>query len=517
MKRRLRRIVSWLCVLTLCLGLLPTTALAATAEGNDSLVTLEYENDGNDLGLDNNSHTVKVTTYVDNKYHDEFSVEDAYTYLNEMSIEVKSDADYDISSVDFNRTVTQDQISADLKSYTFVHSWSDSLVDTEALEISVYLRTPLPKPNVPNGVYEGNGDVVFNLYQDQLLKMLYIVTNNDDIDPDEIEDVTLHFTKNVGAAIQDSYEFYWADPTADYLGHYHISGRTYNTYGDVIPYNIKSITLTYNSDAVTIPADKLSCILTSDVGRGVYEIKANDSTCCAVAFYDSGDSGIGNAGIFKLHDIVFVEPGETVTQMPQDPEDYIEYQFAGWSTKKSGGDPFNESYVVESDMRVWAQKYSSDYSSSLIYVDNTGNAFLDRFVELCNATYSTSITVADIRDSVKIQVNGSQNGEHTNPNYYQSPTEGNGWDTYYGEYTAYKIYNFDNPNGDPDSQLYNTHIPFDEIQSITIFADVTLNGNSVTVSFVIDKGNEPGEFGAVVDGYKYGTGSIDGVFWLKMN
>lgn len=41
MKRRLRRIVSWLCVLTLCLGLLPTTALAATAEGNDSLVTLD--------------------------------------------------------------------------------------------------------------------------------------------------------------------------------------------------------------------------------------------------------------------------------------------------------------------------------------------------------------------------------------------------------------------------------------------------------------------------------------------
>ena len=513
-----RRIAAVLLALCMCIGLLPATALAATAEGVNSLVTLEYKNDGNDPVIDHNSHTVEVTTFVDGVYHDEFSVHDAYTYLNEMLITVKSNANYDIASVDFSRTVTQDQISSDLKTCTFVHSWGDGLVDKGALEISVYLRTPLPKPDTPSGVYEGTGDVVFNLYQDQLLKMLYVVTDDADIDPDEIEDVTLHFTKDVGAARQDSYEFYWADPSASDLGHYHITARTYNTYGDVIPNNIQSITLTYEGTAVTIPADKLSCVLTSGDGRGVYEIKSNDTSCCAVAFYEQGDSGYGNAGIFHLHDIAFVKPGETVSTMPEDPAFTWPVEFAGWSTEKSGGEPFNASYVVNSDMRVWAQKYSSEHSGSLIYVDNTDDAFLDRFVELYNNQFQANISIDDVnKDSVKIQVNG-KDGEHTNPFY--NPGAGSEFTGWTEEYTTYRVNNYNaetSTDDDDQSSDYNKHIPFDEIQSITISAEVTTDGGDVTVGIDIPKGSAPGEFSAVVGGYGGGASLSDGVFWLKMN
>lgn len=510
-----RRLLSALLTVCMLLTMLPVTAFAA--DGSRELITFSYEDDGPSA-----NKTVSVKVYVDSEStaRDTFSVQDVNTTDNHMTVKVNDGINYEIDRIEFDGggNPAFPEMSSDLKSYSFQHTWGDVTSNADPLELSVYLRTPLPKPSAPNGIYEGSGDVVFNLYQDQLLKMLYVVKGNADIDPDEIEDVTLHFTKNVGSAMRDSYAFYWADPTADYLGHYHITGRTHNTHGDVIPNNIQSITLTYEGTAVTIPADKLSCVLTSNVGHGVYEIKANDTSWYAVAFYEQGDSGLGNAGVFHLHDIVFVTPGGTVTEMPMDPK-YTTHHFAGWSTEKSGGDPFNESYVVNSDMRVWAQKYTSDYSSSLIYVDNTNDAFLDRFVELCNAKHGTTITADQIKDSVKIQVNGI-NEEHTNPNYSTSNSQKTGWDNEnYAKYTAYKIYNYDaDPEGtDPNASHYNKHIPFDEIQSITIFADVTLNGETVTVSFDIDKGSEPGEFGAVVSGYEGGTGSIDGVFWLKMN
>ncbi len=513
-----RRLLSALLTVCMLLTMLPVTAFAATAGGNDSLVTLEYENDGNDYGMDHNSHTVKVTTFVNDVYHDEFSVNDAYTYLNDMSITVKSNVNYDIASVNFSRTVTQDQISSDLKSCTFVHSWNDALVDTGALEISVYLRTPLPKPDVPDGVYEDKGSVFFYLYEDQLLKMLHLAEPESTITANtEIESVFLNFTKNVGAGFSSQYELDWHTVDGNEgIGYYYSYGGISNLYNDVVPNNISSLVITYgNGQTATIPAGDLRCVKQEATGIGKYILKANNDTCYAVAFYDSGNTGIGSAGAYSLRAIAFVEPGQTVTQMPEEPE-YIGYNFAGWSTEKSGGYPFNESYVVNSDMRVWAQKYTSDHSSSLIYVDNTNDAFLDRFVELYNNQYGANISVDDVnKGSVKIQVNG-ENEEHTNPNYYTSSTQKTGWD---GEgYATYKIFNYNSKATiDENAPQYNRHIPFDEIQSITIFAEVPTDNGNVTVKIDIPKGSEPGEFGAVVSGYEGGTGSIDGVFWLKMN
>ena len=517
-----RRIGSVFLAFAMALSLIPSvavSALAATAEGDNSLVTLEYENDGSAA-----KYTVNVSVYVDQAEEpvDSFTVTDANRTTNNMLITVNNGVQYEIDRVEFEGATVGagEEIAPDLRSCSFTCSFADGLYET--LDVSVYLRTPLPKPDVPEGVYEGDGSVFFYLYEDQLLKMLHLANPESTITANtEIKSVFLNFTKDVGAGLGASqYKLSWhAVDSNEGIGYYHSYGGISNINNDVVPNNISSLVITYgNGQTATIPAGDLRCVNQEATGIGKYILKANNDTCYAVAFYDSGNTGIGSAGAYSLHAIAFVEPGQTVTQMPEEPE-YIGYHFAGWSTAKSGGNPFNESYVVNSDMRVWAQKYSSKYSSSLIYVDNTDNAFLDRFVELCNATHRTNITVDQIKDSVKIQVNGI-NEEHTNPNYSTSDSQKTGWDnTNYEEYTAYKIYNYDAaPEGtDPGASHYNKHIPFDEIQSITISADVTLNGQTVTVSFDIDKGSEPGEFGAVVAGYEGGTGSIDGVFWLKMN
>ena len=484
------------------------------------MITFSYENDGS-----SNNKTVNVKVYVDSESapRDTFSVQGANTTDNYMTVKVNDDINYEIDRIEFDGggNPAFPEMSSDLKSYSFQHTWGDVTANADPLELSVYLRTPLPKPDVPNGVYEGDGSVFFYLYEDQLLKMLHLAEPESTITANtEIESVFLNFTKNVGAGFASQYKLDWHTVDGNEgIGYYYSYGGISNLYNDVVPNNISSLVITYgNGQTATIPAGDLRCVKQEATGMGKYILKANNDTCYAVAFYEQGDSGLGNAGIFHLHDIVFVTPGGTVTEMPKDPQ-YTTHHFAGWSTEKSGGVPFNESYIVNSDMRVWAQKYSSQYSSSLIYVDNTDDAFLDRFVDLCNATHGTNITADQIKDSVKIQVNGI-NEEHTNPNYSTSNSQKTGWDNEkYAEYTAYKIYNYDaDPEGtDPNASHYNKHIPFDEIQSITIFADVTLNDETVTVSFDIDKGSAPGEFSAVVSGYEGGTGSIDGVFWLKMN
>ena len=51
---------------------------------------------------------------------------------------------------------------------------------------------------------------------------------------------------------------------------------------------------------------------------------------------------------------------------------------------------------------------------------NTGNALLDRFLELYNTNHNTEYGLNDIDlDSVKIQVNGLDS-DATNPNYWNN-------------------------------------------------------------------------------------------------
>ena len=507
-----RRIGSVFLAFAMALSLIPSvavSALAADASKSGNYVSLEYE-----TGALERSITVNV--YINGTIKDTISVENAAATSNTIKIKVNDGINYEIDRVDQKGGggSATDRISSDFKEYTYPNWAGDS-----GVTFDVYLREPLSKPDTPSGIYDGSGLVYFKIYEDQLLKLLHLNSNQGNITAaTDIASVSLIFREDVGAAgsTHKDWSFEWCPPSANDVGYRHIVGGISNWDGKATPYNISTLNITYgNGSSAIISAEALRCVYQPGAGYGTYVIEANDSSCCAVAFYDSGDTGIGNAGVYNLHAIAFVEPGQTVTQMPEDPK-YDVYHFAGWSTEKSDGVPFNESYVVNSDMRVWAQKYSSEHSSSLIYVDNTNDAFLDRFVELYNNQYEADISVDDVdKGSVKIQVNG-ENEEHTNPNYYTSPTQKTGWD---GEgYTKYKIFNYNSKASiDENAPQYNKHIPFDEIQSITISAEVPTDSGNVTVKIDIPKGSDPGEFGAVVAGYEGGTGSIDGVFWLRMN
>lgn len=510
-----RRIGSVFLAFAMALSLIPSvavSALAADTSKSGNYVSLEYQ-----TGVLDRSITVNV--YIDGTIKETISVGNAAATSNTIKIKVNDGINYEIDRVDQNGGggSATDRISSDFKEYTYPNWAGDSRVTFD-----VYLREPLPKPDTPNDIYNGSGVVYFKIYEDQLLKLLYLNSNQGNITADtNIESVSLIFRENVGAAgsAQKTWSFTWCPPSASDVGYRHIVGGISNWDGKATPYNISSLNITYgNGSSAIISADALRCVYQPGAtdATGTYVIEANNDSCCAVAFYEQDDTGYGNAGVFHLHDIAFVKPGETVTTMPEDPEFTWPVGFAGWSTDKSGGVPFNESYVVNSDMRIWAQKYSSDSAGTWIYVDNVDNAFLARFVELYNNQYEADISVDDVdKDSVKIQVNG-ENEEHTNWDYYTSPSEKTGWD---GDgYAIYKVYNYNsNPVGtDPGAQHFNTHIPFAEIRSITISATVPGTGGKVTVEIEIHKGNNPGEFGAVIDGYGAAAAS-DGTFWLKMN
>ena len=100
-----RRIGSVFLAFAMALSLIPSvavSALAATAGGNDSLVTLEYENDGVA-----NNYRVNVSVYTDQSENPvkEFSVSDARMADNDMKITVV-DSQYEIDHIEFDGVST---------------------------------------------------------------------------------------------------------------------------------------------------------------------------------------------------------------------------------------------------------------------------------------------------------------------------------------------------------------------------------------------------------------------------
>ena len=382
----------------------------------------------------------------------------------------------------------------------------------------------VPDANVTgDGIYTASGNVDFRIYTTQLYKLLLLKDETVTAATD-ITGVTLilheKYPVSTGSTEQKMLTNDYGDGKYN-TDYYYVNIS--NARDRALPSNISQLKIEYgNGKTATIEANELE--LYSTFGSGIegyevsaqYEIKSSNDEKCVVAFYEPGDTGYGTAGAFKLHAVALVQSGSTVAEQdwPQDPSFGGEAKFGNWSTEKSGGAPFNESYVVNSDMEVWAQKYSSDLAGTWIYVDNTNDAFLNRFVDLYNQREESDITLENIdKDSVKIQVNGTGDN-HTNPNYYISGGDHNGW-----EGSTYKIYNYDSDPSvaDPNSPTYNRHIPYGEVQSITIYADVTVNGVESTENITISKGSEPGQFDSVLAGYEGGAGTTAGTFWLKMN
>lgn len=375
-------------------------------------------------------------------------------------------------------------------------------------------------PQVVGEVYDGykTNLVYFHISVTDIYKLLKLkdvsVTAGTDIDS-----VTLVFSSS--ADKRDLVSSNPGDELTDFAYWHNTRGIQAS---NAKPSDIASLNIVHDGKTTVIPANELKLVADhpGSNATGLYHIQARDSFAKnIVAFYNQSNAGSGTSSVYRLYAIALVEPGNTVAtaDWPKDPAFISPQGFAGWSTAKSGGDPFNKSYVVNSDVEVYAQKYTSEQAGSLIYVDNTGNAFMERFVELYNLRGGVDpISLDDVDLSkIGIQVNGV-NGEHTNRFY--NPGLGSEYTGWTDGYVTYRVNNYNaetSQDENDQSSDYNKHIPFNEIQSITIFAELTVNGYPTTVQVEIPKGTEPGEFDAVVAGYDGGGGASDGTVWLKMN
>ena len=329
-----RRIIAALMALCLCIGLLPATALAATAGGDDSnsLVTLEYKNDGSLANPNDKSVTVNV--YVDSATTpaQTIVVNDAVTYDNDMSITVKSDVSYDIDHIDFSEVVTEEWINQDLKSYSFRRSWALDLVNPETLVVSVYLRTAQEKPAIEGEVYgERWLDVSLRVYESQLLKMLHLSEPSVEVTPTtEIEAIQYVFYHGINDVVVDENPI---DRENDY---WEVSALD-NWNGWAVPNNVKELNITYRDNAsgneqkVTIPAGDLRFVRTDIGGQPAYEVEAKNQSTHIVYFYNETDGHAGNN--YFPYAIRFVTDGESLgDQMPDDPTyQDSKYKFVNWS------------------------------------------------------------------------------------------------------------------------------------------------------------------------------------------
>ena len=276
------------------------------------------------------------------------------------------------------------------------------------------------------------------------------------------------------------------------------------------PSNIVGIRITYNDDrSVVVSSSNIE--LNSDISYGplggelevTYEISSDNKNI--VAFYNSDDTGVGEAGVQRLYYAVIVDDNQSVGEdkWPKEPT-YISYIFGNWSTEESGGDAFIPSTNVSSDMNVFAQKLSgSDVNAGArIWVMNGSDALKNRYVELYNAQNNASIGINDVDWSTfRIRVNGTS--ESTNEDYYVSDLTKNEW---VEEYSYYLVYNYNAPA--ETGSTHNDHISYTDIQSMTLFAELVDSEDVCAVN--VSEGGAPGEFSTVISGQT----AVDDSIWI---
>ena len=475
MKTNLKRVLSLVCALALCIGMLPMSALAATQTGE--YVTLDYENDG----IINDKHIV-VNVYVDDALVQKTEVEDAKRTDNHVTLTVVNDG-YEIDNVQFDRIVNGEDISYDRKTYSFQRSWTGS----NPLVVSVYLRIPLPQPEIPEGVYEEDATVEFRAYYPHLLKMLYLGLGSSSsiTEETEINKVTVHFVESFGYGVEE--DLTPVDREEDYR-YCSLSNST----GLAIPRNVESLTIESSAGDVTVNAENLRFVLGWEGGLPHYSIESTNDDIHVVYFYNEDGSHTGNN--YFPYAVRFVEHGKSLgDDMPPDPVygDYNTYRFVNWEqdTWDGTGDPFFRTTEVNEDLTVFAKKVSSpDDGGSEIHVMNyEDDQLLNRVVELYNAKNDDPIEIGDIDlDSVRIRVTSSDQDKHTNEDYYN-----NDWREYEGDPEYYYfVHNYNTPYG--IDSLTNTHVAFNEINGVIFYFNLQ-NGTGTSVNIPVSVNGNPGD------------------------
>ena len=477
-----RKFLAALLALVMVFSMIPVSASAAEATGNQEIVKLGY-----DTGVSNK--TIKVVVQYNNKILDEYEVTDSRIADQPVTLSLIGEHanTYDIESVSVDtpgaHTSTLHYLHKD--SYECRLSLTGSS-DTPAT-FTVTLCDPLETPDIEGDEIDpGISTIEYRAFDHDMLKMLYVngVKNVDE--NTEINDVKMHFVESytVNTHEQDLLGFETAGNKVDY----HFYTLSDASDGKGTPGNIRYIEITYTLDGEEEPrtlrvySGDLRFVNKSEVGGlyHIYNIEANNDDTSIVAFYYERGAQLST---WSLYDVRFVNTGTPLgsAKMPADPTyENTRYIFTNWDKNVLGGAPFLPYEKVEDDTVVYAQKTSTpDLGGTEIHVMNTDNELANRIMEIYNAEKGTQLGSDSIdMDSVTIYATSKDGSTSTNPNYWN-----NGWRPLTGGNQYYRVIN-SNIAGDHPT-ISNDHIAHNDIDSITITA--TVNGTSFTVTLPVDE------------------------------
>ncbi len=481
LKRKLTAILLTFAMLFSLMPALPQAAEAATVQGNAGYVTLSYDNDGLQ------DRTITVNVMLADQQVDTIVVKDAKAATNQLSITVDN-LEYELNgenavSVNKDAAITSDSVAANFRSWSGLFTGND-------ITITVNLREKQDRPLTPEGIYKGYAE--YRLYGLQTMKLLYgenvAVTENT-----SISRVQLNFEKSF-LGYGDNEELV---PEGESGIDYRWTGLVYDG-GNGSPTNIESVTIQYgNGEEKTISADKLRFVLHTDKAVPYYTIEARDDSVHVLYFYNE-ENGLSH---YTPYAVRFVNHGETLKDMPADPEyNASSFEFVNWTIGGTKTE-FTEYTVVDRDMEIYAEKVSSAGSGGTeIHVMNPNDEFLNRLVELYNAEHDTNITVDDIdRDTMDMSVTATDGTTTTNKDYYD-----NKWKNYDGVFYYY-VNNFDADYGVGTSQ--NTHVPFNDVAVLNVYF-IVKNGQQQLITIPIN--SQPGNMGKVLT-------NVDTVIELSVN
>ena len=478
-----RKFLAALLALVMVFSMIPVSASAAEVTGNNGIVKLDYNDSG---AIDK---TIKVVVQYNNQILDEYEVNNSRVVDQKITLSLIGDYanTYDIESVSVDtpgaHSSTVHYLHKD--SYECRLSLAGSK-DTPAT-FTVTLCDPLETPDIEGDEIDpGINTIEYRAFDHDMLKLLYVNGVKEVDENTEINDVKMHFVESyrVDTHEQSLLNFKTAGNQVDY--HYYTLSDVSDGKG--IPGNIRYIEITYTLDGaeesktLRVYSGDLRYVNKSEAGGNyrIYNIEAyNDNTSIVAFYYEAG----AELTTWSLYDVRFVDTGTALgsENMPADPTygDGNKYIFTNWDKNVKGGDPFLPYEIVADDTVVYAKKTSSQIGGTEIHVMNTDNTLINRILELYNATNEDTLGTIDY-DTVKIRVNG-KDGEHTNENYYS-----NDW-RIYGSDSYYNVKNYDTEYALGNTQ--NTHIPHDEISSITVYFTVDDQQREVT----INRGTLPGQ------------------------
>ena len=476
-----KRLLAMLLALMLVVGLLPVGVLADDTGGTreiTSYVTPSYNSDEGSPGSGElKTIHVVVRSSDDGSVLQEDNWNSVWSTNNIITVNLTSEASsiYDIESASIDRG-TNTEWSYGNKQIQF--RWTYSMYNDEIATLTIYLCPEYEAPDFPKGEIDTGATIEYIAYEPALLKLLYVngVTGVDE--HTEINGVEFNFVQNYTG---DDFSFTPVVTGANNLMYYTAVLSDVADRGN--PRNIRSIDISYTlgdgtEETLRVYSGDLRYI---KIDADTYEIEANNDDTSIVAFYNQPGAQYST---WSLYDVKFVNTGDALgdENMPETPTyPATEYDFTNWDKNVGGGSPFLPNEEIDDDTVVYAMKTSSSIGGTEFHVMNTNNVLLDRIVEKYNAENNTEYGISDIvLDSVRIQVNGADN-ESTNPNYFSNRWESPGNPYYHvnngGIVGSHEIYS-------------NTHIPHEEVRSITVFATTT-DGKNIEVN--IPRSNNCGD------------------------